>query len=168
MVTRWVDIKTKAIARIVLARTARPKKLELSSCWHDLHQAWLSESSFPVPRWADKQLAFVSVALCEVERISESGSVSTQPNDFDFCQQLHATVSVWVAVSVWLISPSRWDWLCRCRYWQQSYLVDPASSHMPVSKIKPCMSKYKQLYTVKLRTAHYISNNLFDGFLLHG
>ena len=39
----------------------------------------------------------------------------------------------------------------------KSYLVDPASSHMLVSKIKPCMSKYKQLYTVKLRTAHYIS-----------
>ena len=27
-----------------------------------------------------------------------------------------------------------------------SYLVDPASSHMLVSKIKPCMSKYKRLY----------------------
>ena len=51
---------------------------------------------------------------------------------------------------------------------RNSYLVDPASSHMLVSKIKSCMSKYKQLYTVKLRTAHYISNNLFDGFLLHG
>ena len=24
-----------------------------------------------------------------------------------------------------------------------SYLVDPASSHMLVSKIKPCMSKYR-------------------------
>ena len=35
-----------------------------------------------------------------------------------------------------------------------SYLVDPASSHMLVSKIKPCMSKYKRLYTVKLRMAH--------------
>ena len=79
------------MARIVLARTARRKKLELSSCWHDLHFAWLSESSFTVPRWSDKLLAFVSVALCEVERISESGSVSTQPNDFDFCQQLHAS-----------------------------------------------------------------------------
>jgi hypothetical protein len=31
--------------------------------------------------------------------------------------------------------------------WKGSYLVDPASSHMLVSKIKPCMSKY----------------NLFDG-----
>ena len=50
----------------------------------------------------------------------------------------------------------------------ESYLVDPASSHMLVSKIKPCMSKYKHLYTVKLRTAHYISNYLFDGTLLHG
>ena len=26
------------------------------------------------------------------------------------------------------------------------YLVDPASSHMLVSKIKPCMSQYKLLY----------------------
>ena len=51
---------------------------------------------------------------------------------------------------------------------QYSYLVDPASSHMLVSKIKPCMSKYKQVYTVKLRTAHYISYDLFDGTLLHG
>ena len=50
----------------------------------------------------------------------------------------------------------------------RSYLVDPASSHMLVSKIKPCMSKYKHLYTVKLRTAHYISYYLFDGTLLHG
>ena len=29
---------------------------------------------------------------------------------------------------------------------RDSYLVDPASSHMLVSKIKPCMSKYKHLY----------------------
>ena len=29
---------------------------------------------------------------------------------------------------------------------EDSYLVDPASSHMLVSKIKPCMSKYKPLY----------------------
>ena len=29
---------------------------------------------------------------------------------------------------------------------EECYLVDPASSHMLVSKIKPCMSKYKQLY----------------------
>ena len=38
--------------------------------------------------------------------------------------------------------------------WFSGYLVDPASSHTLVSKIKPCMSKYKRLYTVKLRTAH--------------
>ena len=37
---------------------------------------------------------------------------------------------------------------------KDGYLVDPASSHMLVSKIKPCMSKYKLLYTVKLRMAH--------------
>jgi hypothetical protein len=33
---------------------------------------------------------------------------------------------------------------------------------MLVPKIKPCMSKYKQFYTVKLRMAHYISYNLLD------
>ena len=33
-----------------------------------------------------------------------------------------------------------------------SYLVDPASSHMLVSKIKPCMSQYK-LLKVKLQIA---------------
>lgn len=34
------------------------------------------------------------------------------------------------------------------------YLVDPASSHMLVSKIKPCMCKYERIQTVKLRMAH--------------
>ena len=34
-----------------------------------------------------------------------------------------------------------------------SYLVDPASSHMLVSKIKPCMSKFKP-FMVKLQMAH--------------
>jgi hypothetical protein len=51
-------------------------------------------------------------------------------------------------------------WMCGKK---DSYLVDPASSHMLVSKIKPCMSKYKQIYTVKLRMAHYISYSLFEG-----
>jgi hypothetical protein len=35
-----------------------------------------------------------------------------------------------------------------------SYLVDPASSHMLVSKTKPCMSKYKSILYLKLRIAH--------------
>ena len=51
---------------------------------------------------------------------------------------------------------------------EDSNLVDSASSHTLVSKIKPCMSKYKRLYTVKLRMAHYISYSLFDSPLLHG
>jgi hypothetical protein len=38
-----------------------------------------------------------------------------------------------------------------------SYLVDPASSHMLVSKIKPCMSKYKWLI---LETANGSLNQL--------
>lgn len=46
---------------------------------------------------------------------------------------------------------------------RDSNLVDSASSHTLVSKIKPCTSKYKRLYTVKLRMAHYISYRLLDG-----
>ena len=42
----------------------------------------------------------------------------------------------------------------RSSYRAWRYLVDPASSHMLVSKIKPCMSKYECLCTVKLRMAH--------------
>lgn len=37
---------------------------------------------------------------------------------------------------------------------KERYLVDPASSHMLVSKIKPCMCKYELIQTVKLRMAH--------------
>ena len=48
-----------------------------------------------------------------------------------------------------------------------SNLVDSASSHTLVSKIKPCMSKYNH-YTGKLRTAHYISYCFFDSPLLLG
>jgi hypothetical protein len=44
------------------------------------------------------------------------------------------------------------------------YLVDPASSHMLVSKTKPCMSKY-ELSIVKPRMAHYNSHSLLDIFL---
>jgi hypothetical protein len=41
-----------------------------------------------------------------------------------------------------------------CEHSNDSYLVDPASSHMLVSKIKPCMSKYKSILYLKLRIAH--------------
>ena len=36
--------------------------------------------------------------------------------------------------------------ITRCSF-ACSYLVDPASSHMLVSKIKPCMSKHKLLHS---------------------
>ena len=41
-------------------------------------------------------------------------------------------------------------------------LVDPASSYMLVSKIKPCMSKYKLYHIVKPQKAQYNSYYLFD------
>ena len=49
---------------------------------------------------------------------------------------------------VWLLLRSPADKLRLHRRWRanDSYLVDPASSHMLVSKIKPCMSKHKPLH----------------------
>ena len=38
--------------------------------------------------------------------------------------------------------------------WNDSYLVDPASSHMLVSKLKPCTCKYQSILYFKLRIAH--------------
>jgi hypothetical protein len=42
-----------------------------------------------------------------------------------------------------------------------SNLVDSASSHTLVSKIKPCTSENKE-FSLNLRMAHYISYSLFD------
>ena len=60
-----------------------------------------------------------------------------------------------------------WLIVVACYRCEDSNLVDSASSHTLVSKIKPCMSKYKS-FTLKLRTAHYISYSLFDSPLLLG
>ena len=43
---------------------------------------------------------------------------------------------------------------CGSEVEKECYLVDPASSHMLVSKIKQCMCKYELIQTVKLRMAH--------------
>jgi hypothetical protein len=48
-----------------------------------------------------------------------------------------------------------------------SYLVDPASSHMLVSKIKPCTFQYQPI-TVKSRIAHYNSHCFLDLTFLLG
>ena len=45
-----------------------------------------------------------------------------------------------------LIASGTSEWLRSDSDDPMRYLVDPASSHMLVSKIKPCMSKYKLLY----------------------
>ena len=53
-------------------------------------------------------------------------------------------------VRLWIKCDQRvgaWNWLlAQLVGLQCTNLVDPASSHMLVSKIKPCMSQYKLLY----------------------
>ena len=55
----------------------------------------------------------------------------------------------------------------RAHVFSRRYLVDPASSHMLVPKIKPCKSIVQSEHR-KLRMAHYISYNLLDDDVLHG
>ena len=66
----------------------------------------------------------------------------------------HSHLLAGVAVVIRSFGGCKVSRLSNDRPGEGSYLVDPASSHMLVSKIKPCMSKYKLLYTVKLRMAH--------------
>ena len=62
------------------------------------------------------------------------GPTGVRCNPGNFCRRGLTRGRRWVADT--LPSPVRRS--------EDSYLVDPASSHMLVSKIKPCMSKYKQ------------------------
>ena len=59
------------------------------------------------------------------------------------------TLATIVSVGLVGFTGSRW-----CEVAKECYLVDPASSHMLVSKIKPCMCKYELIQTAKLRMAH--------------
>jgi hypothetical protein len=61
------------------------------------------------------------------------------------CRLRHASASSYLVncSALSLIWGSR-RWSLTAIRRQDSYLVDSASSHMLVSKIKPCMSKYKQ------------------------
>ena len=73
---------------------------------------------------------------------SSLSKASDQPNVRVFCLN-----------EVTLEPPPRCP-LLSLRMWDEGYLVDPASSHMLVSKTKPCMSKYKPNFMAKLRMAH--------------
>ena len=61
----------------------------------------------------------------------------------------HVSSTGWVTAAALCIQTNVLHERCPCspreRGLSLSYLVDPASSHMLVSKIKPCMSKYKLL-----------------------
>jgi hypothetical protein len=65
------------------------------------------------------------------------------------CGRCHRSFSVADLVNLKSLQRPQGSWWVRRRKPDRpddSYLVDSASSHMLVSKIKPCMSKYKQLY----------------------
>ena len=82
------------------------------------------------------------------------------------CRILHGYVVSWLLfvpsaflrsirmTSGLVMAGALWHHPCLLGVYEECYLVDPASSHMLVSKIKPCMCKYELIQTVKLRMAH--------------
>ena len=71
----------------------------------------------------------------ESRQMSEGPSSLCVDSGFDSVEPDCALIRIWNRV--------RWSNLPVSNPLSDSYLVDPASSHMLVSKIKPCMSKYK-------------------------
>lgn len=68
---------------------------------------------------------------------------------------LQSSPSMRMTLATPLTAGRRGPWhRCGSEVEKECYLVDPASSHMLVSKIKPCMCKYELIQTVKLRMAH--------------
>lgn len=129
----WLACRALAVCRRVWRRTLRPPGSPVPL---PLRLACRSRTSRPRP-------AFVDHALSRAGRPYRLGPLRSrddggEPPTCDFRSPRTGSTS-----SPPAHSPVR-----------VAYLVDPASSHMLVSKIKPCMSKYVPPYTAKLRMAH--------------
>ena len=127
---------------------------------------------------------FVRGASLQVCNMLRSSRLRSVPGEAQIGFRVSIGALLWAKLGG-LKGPTTIFWWCFCNLEQRglstrfssnkgprgkendSNLVDSASSHTLVSKIKPCMSKYKS-FTLKLRTAHYISYNLFDSPLLFG
>ena len=91
------------------------------------------------------------VVLSDAERSLGEGSRPRSSDATHFVPRLKRR-SCLVLASFTALSAHRVP--CGADVAKECYLVDPASSHMLVSKIKPCMCKYELIQTVKLRMAH--------------
>ena len=87
---------------------------------------------------------------CNVEFAGEASGRT----DGKLCSAEHyldsSSFAQWSKIDTYMPTGTLCQWVCCFGFIQSSlpyggYLVDPASSHMLVSKIKPCMSKYKLL-----------------------
>ena len=87
------------------------------------------------------EFILTDVEVCELTGASSSTELSEEEKE--------SVLSFVVPAICCLNSGEKSDF----KLFKARYLVDPASSHMLVSKIKPCMSKYKPVL-VKPRMAH--------------
>ena len=85
--------------------------------------------------------------LSDVENLADAGGLGLR--------SLQSSPSIRMTLVTPLTAGRLGPWhQCGSEVEKECYLVDPASSHMLVSKIKPCMCKYELIQTVKLRMAH--------------
>ena len=107
-------------------------------------------------RWRDGRSCGKRLHLCKLpsESLGCSGNRSEgllrKPGDGALLlagarrqQEIDTTATLSASGRLWCRTQALHLWSLACG--EGSYLVDPASSHMLVSKIKPCMSKYKLL-----------------------
>ena len=134
-------------------------ELLLLLCLSLLHLAWLA-----VTAWAGacyQRLALWGFNLLDWKMLLFLGGLHSPCDNYSFLANVYClrTKERRVLTGQLLLSAvkSCWNQLCLNARWCRRlysqmyfllsniarYLVDPASSHMLVSKIKPCMSKYK-------------------------
>ena len=134
-------MRSKKRARLVSERDLKNRRCDRQSTrteGRSLAQAALDSAESPSRYNAD----LVRLPFEEIRRCRQTSSFITKRLLSKSCRQSLRALLVWPAEGEERSGVPA----CRSRGRDESYLVDPASSHMLVSKIKPCMSKYKLLY----------------------
>ena len=130
-------------------------------CWSDCNGSTTTMEVHGVPSGT---LCVTGQMLCACTRLCDTGG--------GLCYDMacHPMTKHWQQMVLWRVCPRadakrtgfRTRGVASAPLAVGSNLVDPASSYMLVSKIKPCMSKHKCVYS-EAAGAHYISYRLFDG-----
>ena len=152
----WSAVEPKLKSRLKCAKST----VCIVSNLHVLHMSVRDDSSFEFRLWmlrliadhfelgllkgSERLLFLVDVDGCRRVAGFEVFSFWRQGLN---CHSLNCSWQTTFGIRLWMAARG----CCLCRwidfeFWLWTNLVDPASSHMLVSKIKPCMSQYKPLH----------------------